>query len=130
MPEIDRSSISVFVRGEFARKALQTPFANNHAKRLQELGEQEIARYGFKKDVKYCFEDIPGTNNQSALVQQFTLGSGGKWLAADVKQFVLGNEKLLKYYEHNIDTYREADALLRLVALYFRHVPHLISSTE
>jgi hypothetical protein len=94
---------------DLALRMLSTELDSRTKENLKKLGLETIVRMGYNYPEPYLFY------GNSWLVQEFDIGNNGKWLSLDSSQRLDNIRIPLKYSSHNVDTSKEAYALMALV---------------
>lgn len=106
----------ILVDAEFARRMIVSSVGLERGRGMKEMALETIGRFGFS-----CANPLE-FYKESALATQFSIGTGGTWLAIfqeDKAALLDGNlEGHVRYDSHNVDAPKKAYALMALVDLW------------
>ena len=117
-PEFYRGfEFKVWVGNDFAMEMLNTPFSGDEQRRINELATEKLKEIRINCPEPYSFY------KNSAFIHHFNLGSDGRWLSTNnpsIERRIKngGLPELVEYNSHNIDTSKQAFALLSLVSMW------------
>src|SRR3989338_2243666 len=97
-----KCDLSVDLDRFFAREMIDARILLTKQNRMNQLASEQLKRLNENLLEPYIFHE------DSCFVSQFNLGYNGVWLAADgVRDLIQPREeeKPIKYYSHNVDTY-------------------------
>jgi len=98
---------------KFAREMLEVTLSEKYRNRLNEMANETLQRKGEK------WVDPLRFYENTALVTNFYIGNNGTWLELEnplnVKENISQSNEPLVYTSHNVDSSREAIALMALV---------------
>ncbi len=101
----------VYLDRHFAREMIQSKIPSERQGAMNNLGNEVL------KDLDTNWLNPYTFYRKSCFVNQFYLGQNGVWLAADItlNELVRGKStKPIEYHSHNVDTPKQAHALLTL----------------
>ncbi len=104
-------NFGIILDREFAKEMLSAKLDEGSRRRMNDLAHQ-LHLSGINTSPLLFYED-------TAFVFQFSIGTGGKWLATDEtlgkNPLEVFRERPITYSSHNLDTMADAYDLLRLV---------------
>lgn len=102
--------------GEFARQMVSSHVGEERQRVLVQLGKETARRFDFRYPEVFSFHEDTG------LVTMVNIGDNGCWLNLDNRDFdkLVGGEQIdkLVYSNHNVDSFKQAYALMSLVDLW------------
>ena len=113
---------NVFLDKRFAKEMLDSPLSYENQRNMNELGAKDLKSLGIDWREPYAFQ------NNSCLIGQIYLGMNGVWLSTSprdlnnlVKEKDLKGVRDIEYGSHNVDTPRNAYALMYLFSKWIEY---------
>jgi hypothetical protein len=103
-----KSEFIILLDKAFAEEMMRRKISSETQRNMNKVGKMELEEAGIHWLEPYLFYE------DTAFVQQVYMGQNGKWLSASIEEMKHApNDQAVKYYTHNIDSSREAIALMR-----------------